>query len=301
MQSETVLSSSKFEGDTAMSNTEGFAKGLIVTDYPGTGNGIPLLSSFYFRFEKAGSSQPVDNHINSILVLPGGLSEDLSPNAENSSTQVENEKIQLMFRDKDPDSAKDRYFYKAAHAILPTGSVRRFQIRDVGCTGKCERILPPPPSSGPVGVFGSMFVLAGFHLYFTGSRDHHIDKVGVFEDNGKLTVEFNDKPGDGPDPVFGYLVDYAWVKRRLNDNIRIGEESGSTTGGARLNLPPGQKVIRGFHFDFKSEDHHSREIGVLTANENLEVFYSDFNGDDPFRWTVRWASITPPVIGPVIG
>lgn len=273
-------------------NSEGFGKGIIVSDYPGTENGVPLLSSFYFRFEKAGSSESVDNHINSILVLPGGRSEDLSPNADLSPTQVEDGKIQLMFRDKDASSAKDRYFYKTAHTFLPANA-RRFQFRDVGCTGKCEQILPPP-SSGPVGSLGSIFVLVGFHMFFTGGRDHHIDTVAVFEDNRKLTIEFNDK---NDDDVFGYLVDYAWVRPRPGQNVRLGEESGSTSGGARVSLPPGQKVIRGFRFDFKSKDHHSREIGVLAGNENLEVYYSDKNGDDTFRWNVRWASISDLVIG----
>ena len=282
-----------------MASTEGFGKGMVVTNYSNTGNNVPLLSTFYFRFEKAGSSTPVDNHINSILVLPGGRSEDLSPGADLSPSQVADGTIQLMYRDKDADDAKDRYFYKIAHNTVQNASIRRFQFRDVGCTGKCEQILPPPPSSGPGGVFGNpVFVLVGFHMFFTGGRDHHLDTVSVYENNGKLTVEFNDK---NDDDVFGYLVDYAWVNQRPGQNILLGEESGSTTGGARVNLPPGPKVIRGFRFDFKSKDHHSREIGVLTNNTRLEVFYSDKNADDTFQWNVRWASITPAVNDPIIG
>lgn len=281
-----------------MSNREGFAKGIVLTDYAGTKKGIPLLSSFYFRFEKPGSSTAVDNHLATILVLPGGKSKDLTPNADLNSAEVPDEKIQLMYRDKNADSAKDNYFYKVAHEVLANGGAQRFQLRDVGCNGKCERVLPPPPGSGPGNVFGSVFVLAGFHLFFTGDRDHHIDTLAVLEDNGKLTIEFSDRNGDD---VFGYLVDYAWIPRGPGQNIRTGEERGETTGGARVSLPPGQKVIRGFRFDFKSDDHHSREIGVLTGNENLEVFYSDRNGDDPFRWNVRWASISTPANNPVIG
>lgn len=281
-----------------MPKTEGFAKGIVIKGYPGTGEGIPLLSSFYFRFQKPGSSQRVDNHINSILVLPGGLSKDLTPTADLSPTQVPDEKIQLMYRDKDADDAKDNYFYKVAHHMLPKARGTRFQVRDVGCRGICERQLPPPPSSGPVDVFGSMFVLCGFHLFFTGGRDHHIDTVSVFEENGKLTVELADRDDDD---VFGYLVDYTWVSRRPGLDIRTGVERGSTTGGARVNLPAGPKLIRGFRFDFKSKDHHSREIGILTGNENLEVFYSDWNGDDTFQWNVRWASISPPVLDPSNG
>lgn len=285
-----------------MAQKEGFGKGFIVRDYPGTETGVPLLSSFYFRFEKENGSRPVDNHLHSIRVLPGGRSEDLSPNADLNPAQVDNGKIELTYMDRDGDDAKDRYFYKVAHKTLTTGA-RRFQFRDVGCTNKCEQILPPPPAGGPLDTFGSVFVLVGFHIFFTGGRDHHIDKIGVYEEHGKLIVEFNDKLRDSGifdddlDPVFGYVVDYAWVKRRPGLNIVLGEESGSTSGGARVSLPPGPKVIRGFRFDFRTDDHHSREIGVVTSNEKLEVYYSDQNADDPFRWKVRWASIGGQVIG----
>jgi hypothetical protein len=43
-----VKASFKHRGENLMANTEGFAKGIVVTDYTGTKKGIPLLSSFYF-------------------------------------------------------------------------------------------------------------------------------------------------------------------------------------------------------------------------------------------------------------
>lgn len=280
----------KFKSETSR---EGFGKGRIDPLYQGVDDGVPLLSTFYFRFEQVGSPGAVDNHINSIMVLPAGTAEDLSPNADIPAPVVESGKISLIYQDAHQEDAKDRYFYKASHLIQsfgrpthPLNSARRYQIRDVGCTGKCERVLPRPAGSGE-----GTFVLVGFQLFFTGGRDHHVDEIAVFEEDGELTVKLNDR--DDRD-VFGYVVDYALFAPTPTSIERItqmGEESGSAKGGARVTLPRGRKVIRGFHFNFKSGDHHLREIGVLLSNENLEVFYSDSNGDDLFDWGVRWAII----------
>lgn len=278
-----------------MITSEGLGKGIITKAYAGAGNGVPLLSSFYFKFDAEKvvfppntNLNPADNHLNEIRVLPGGVSQDLSPNADLSPSQVANGKIELSYSDKKPTGPKDRYFYKMAHHPLLVGNVRRFQFRDVGGTGKIEQLLPPPPSSGPGNVFESIFVLVGFKMFYTGGRDHEIDVIGVYEDNRKLTVEFNDK---NDDDVFGYLVDYAWVQRRPPLNIQLGEERGTNKIGARVNLPPGQKVIRGFRFDFRSGDHDLMDIGVITGNDRLEVFFSDNESDKSFNWMVRWANI----------
>lgn len=275
-----------------MPNTEGFAKGSTLVNYPGVDAGTPLLSSFYFRFERSGSSSPIDNHINQIMVLPGGQSVDLSPGADLSPAQVPAGKLDLMFADKSSGSANDRYFFKVAHQTVPNG--RRFQFRDLGCTGKCEQVLPKPP--GPIlpGV-QPVFVLCGFKIFFTGGRDHHLDGLSVFENNGKLTVEFNDK---NDDDVFAYLVDYALISP-VGLNIQLGEESGTSIGAARVPTTAGAKVIRGFRFDLRSSDHEVREIGVLPRNDDLEVYYTDAAGNDRFSWFVRWATISEPVIDPI--
>lgn len=274
-----------------MPNAQGFAKGFASVNYPGVDSGIPLLSSFYFRFEKNGSSSPIDNHINSIRVLPAGNSIDLSPNADLGPSDVAPGQVELTYADKDPSSADDRYFFKVAHSNLPSDHIRRFQFRDVGCTGKCEQVLPKPPGHTLPG-FEPIFVLCGFKVFFTGNRDHHLDGLSVFENNGKLTVEFNDR---NDDDVFGYLVDYALVNP-VGVNIHLGEESGTAKGGARV-LLPGNKVIRGFRFDLRTSDHHLREIGVITGNDRIEVYDSDVAADDTFDWFVRWATISPLVIG----
>jgi hypothetical protein len=145
---------------------------------------------------------------------------------------------------------------------------------------------------GPIGV-PRMFVLTGFQLFFTGARDHQMDEIAVYEEDGKLVVKFNDS---NDDDVFGYKVDFAMV-RLIGVNIQQGEESGRARGAVRIPVAQGRKVIRGFHFDYRSSDHHIREVGVLSRANDLELYYGDKNGDDAFNYRVKWATITPIVIG----
>lgn len=291
-----------------MPQQQGTTRGVVTVDYPGVDDGIPLLSSFYFAFERRKTlSQPpggrIDNHINSIRVLPAGNSVDLSPTADLGPSQVEPGKIDLTFVDKElkknPHPAfydQDWYQFKVAHTILPFANASRFQFRDVGCVGKCEQVLPKPPGINLPG-FEPVFVLCGFKVFFVPSgEDHHLDSLAIYEDNGKLTVEFNDK---NDDDTFGYLVDYALVSR-TGMNIALGEASGNAIGGGRIDIESGPKVIRGFRFDLRRKDHEVREIGVLTSNERIDVFYSDQEDEssDRFDWSVRWASISPMVVDP---
>jgi len=257
-------------GATSVSSAatvEGFAKGRVDRDYSDLPAGVPVMSSFYFRFHKSGGA--VDHHINAISVRP-------DPDGN----------IALMYQDKNRD---DQYFYKASHDSLPSSIVIRGSIADVGCTGKCERTLSPPGS-------GYLFVLTGFQVNFTGGRDHHVDEIAVFEDDGVLTVMLNDK---NDDDVFAYSVDYAWVSPTVF--LNSGASRGTNNGGVAVSLPTGRHVIRGFHFNYLSGDHHLREIGALTSGSGLEVYYGDKNGDDRFAWEVRWATLKPrgPGTGPV--
>jgi hypothetical protein len=91
---------------------EGFAKGAVERSYPAFGEGAPLLNTFYFRFDRDGQSQ-IDNHLNSMWVLPGGESTDLSPNADLEPSKVSDGKIELTLMDRDPTSASDRYFTRS--------------------------------------------------------------------------------------------------------------------------------------------------------------------------------------------
>jgi hypothetical protein len=273
-----------------MANAEGFGKGKVTVNYPGTERGTPLLSSFYFRFQAPGSSAAVDNHLNILRVMPPGNKTDLTPTADLPLDIAEVGKISLMYADKDADSGKDNYFYKVAHA---EHTVARFQMRDVGCTGRCEQVIQLPGVQHGFDL-PRIFVLVGFQLFFTGARDHHMDEIAVYEDGGKLVVRFNDK---NDDDVFGYFVDFAML-RPLGVNVQQGEESGRARGGVRIPVLQGPKVICGFHFDYRSSDHHIREVGVLSRANDIEVYYGDKNGDDAFNYRVKWASITPIVASP---
>jgi hypothetical protein len=270
-----------------MTQLEGFAKGSTEESYPGVDAGVPLLSSFYFRFEKPNDPGDVDNHINALAVYPAGAAQDLTPNAGLPPKTVTDGKVLLMYRDDDVSAAKDNYFYNVAHFVQPAPSLllnaRRFQVRDVGCRGECRRVLPRPPGDAD-----GIFALVGFQIFYTGNRDHEIDQIAVFEEGGVLTVRLNDK---NDDDVFGFFVDYALVRSPLAGALSVGELHGEAAGGARIELPHKQKFIRGFSFDYKKSDHHLREIGVLMRNAHLEVFFGDKNRDDRFNWSVRWAAL----------
>ena len=80
-------------------------------------------------------------------------------------------------------------------------------------------------------------MLIGFDLMFDlrekafggVKNDHHIDRIEVMEDNGYLTVSFNDK---NDDDGFDYTVDYAYVPRVWfaatgiagYDNVKVGTQ-----------------------------------------------------------------------------
>jgi hypothetical protein len=278
-------------------SAEGFAQGFEERAYgPIIRGSIPVLNSFYFGYGVGGP--PVDNHLNSVMVLPGGPSRDLTPGADLNPADVDAGRMQVMLRDEDPRDVEDEYFYRVSHALLQR-SATRFQMRDVGCVGTCNRKIPLPTS--PIGGAAhgpSVLALCGFKLFFTGSRDHEIDQLQVMlDDQNGLTVGFNDKRDND---VFAYVVDFARITGP-GINIAKGQSSGTARGGDRVTVPrPSQTdlVLRGFSFDFKSGDHHLRDIGVNRVGNRLEVFFGDVNGDDVFDWVVRWAHVGPQVFAP---
>jgi hypothetical protein len=287
-----------------MPSVEGFAKARTDPVYPGVDNGTPLLSKFYFGYDVAGPGPAVDNHLNTIMVMPAGRVEDLSPGAGIPGPVIAPGRIGLIYQDDNPDDAEDRYLYRAEHLTRSAIAPRRFRLRDVGCVGTCERPLPRPPGipRPPGSGLPDTFVLIGFQLFFTGNRDHHIDDLAVFERDNHLMVKLNDR---NDDDVFGYVVDYALVGG-AGLNIQLGEERGDNTLNGEVVSLPGQepKVIRGFEFNFHFDDNHIREVGVLASSDRLEVFFRDREIDigpggfsqDRFRWKVRWASISPMVV-----
>lgn len=283
----------------SQAKVEGFTKGrLKERDYPTVGNGAPLLNTFYFRYDANGQPGAIDNHLNSLLVLPGGESRDLTPHAENSPADVPDRKIQFMLRDADPSSARDEYFFKLGHSILDDSLVsQRVQLRDVGAV-EVRRDLPASLFQGPG---GKVLGLAGFKLFYTGERDHHVDEIEVTFINNDRTLRISLNDRDNND-VFGYLVDIIVFSRSPAVTISTGSSSGSATEGDRVHLPPAPSHaewrIRGFRFDYPSGDRHLREVGVVKRDNDLEVFYGDDSGDLEFNWRVNWMYVGPPVATP---
>jgi hypothetical protein len=233
-------------------NLQGEGKGPIYVNIPL--NGAPLLQSFYTRFKDT------DHHFGALEV---------------AAQTPQLNKATIFFADKDHD---DRYFYNVTFARYFGSIFRRTAPRDF-CKGTCTFQVQRPANPA-----GQVFVLTGFYVYYRGG-DHHIDRLSIVERNGSVTVAANDKNDDDP---FVVEVRYAYIPR--SSLAVVSSRRGSARGGQRVPIERGTPVIRGFTFDFRSEDHHIQEIGVMPlTNGQLEVYYSDKNKDDLFDWSVEYA------------
>jgi hypothetical protein len=234
-------------------DTQGEARGMVVRTHSHVG--VQLLRSFYFRFSSS------DRHIRDIRLSPD------TPSVN---------RMTIQYQDNSQD---DVYNYRIVHHDTSYAGIRTYRYGREICKGSCIRSIPRP--SGDY-----IFVLRGFYLYYHGT-DHEIDQVGIRENNGNLTVAFNDK---NDDDTFIWEVDYAYVPRALVQSM--GTRGGTARGAQRQFIPTGIAVIRGFDFNFRSGDHHIKEVGALLWGDGrLDVFYSDRNGDDEFDWSVRWAVV----------
>ena len=240
-------------------NLQGHAKGFITRPLGLTQNGAPLLQSFYFRFTSE------DHHFGALEAVPN------IPAINKAS---------LAFSDKNRD---DQYFYNLTFAPYFGEIFRRTDGREF-CKGSCTYPIQAPPDRA-----NYVFVLRGFYIYYHGG-DHHIDQIKIQENNnGQVTVALNDKNDDDR-----FLVDlhYAYIPR--SRFLVVDEWSGTSKGGHKMAIAGGTAVIRGFDFDFKSEDHHIKDIGVvLNGSGRLEVYYADKNQDDLFNWKVQYAILRP--------
>jgi hypothetical protein len=244
---------------TAVSeNLQGLAKGFITPQIGVSQNGAPLLQSFYFRFTSE------DHQFGAIEVVPNVPAIN---------------KASLGFTDKNRD---DQYFYNITFAPYFGEIFRRSEGREF-CKGSCTY-----PIQAPANPANYVFVIRGFYIYYYGG-DHHIDQIKIQERNGLVTVALNDKNDDDR-----FLVDlyYAYIPRsRFSE---ISARSGTAKGAQRAGIRRGTAVIRGFNFDFKSDDHHIKELGVvMNGNGQLEAYYGDKNQDDSFDWGVEYAILNP--------
>lgn len=243
-------------------DVRGCGKGLV--DEPHAPTGTPLLGRFAFEYDKK------DEHITQILIKPGS-----SPG-----------KMTLGFHDKNLDN---RYCYNVTHFQVRDPRIQQFS-RDLDiCSGPGKCTVPLRRPSGDF-----VFVLIGFQLSFQSGVDHHIDEIAVLENNGELTVAFNDQHDRA---LFLWSVQYAYVPRDLFREL--GESSGDhERNEATRMMPGGVAVLRGFRFNFEpyftnGNDHHIRKVALLPTQSSPQsdvfISYRDRNGDDGFDWEYRWA------------
>src|SRR5262245_1677352 len=192
-------------------STSGEAYGTITPVY--NGMGIPLLDSFYFRFTDD------DHHLRHLSARPqsGGT-------------------IQLALNDANLD---DEYFYHVSHRRWIGVGLVTGTFSDL-CTGSCTRTITPPGED-------YVFVIRGFRMYYSVD-DHQVDEIGVAENDGELTVYFNDI---NKDDLFQWFVDYAWVPAEYF--LSLGSVNGWVIDSAveHTAIPTGMAVIRSFKFNFK--------------------------------------------------
>jgi hypothetical protein len=250
---------------------EGFSPGGL-TFRPFPSDGVPLLDSFFFQYTQCQNHScfgQVDHNITQILIAPNFP----EPN-----------QLQLGFHDVNLD---DDYYFNVAHHILTDPRIERFDTGlDIGVGSETRGISTPSPVSDFV------FVLLGFQLAFRGV-DHFINEIGIIENDGEVTVHYADKNFDD---TFLFRLRYAYVPIDLFS--RWGELRGTRARSFdRRFIESGTSVIRGFHFDFKpyftdGEDHRIKQIGVLTADGEVQVAYADQNDDDGFDWVVRYGILS---------
>lgn len=256
--------------------------------YPVFGTRVPALHSFRLTYPA-----PNDHEIALLQVLAGGDSEDLSPTAENQPASVPDGRLQVALQDANPSG--EEFSYRVSHSALTFASARRFQIRDVGCVGKCVRQLPlpglPPPAIPP------LLALVGFKLFFTGARDHELDRIGVWFRGNELHVAMRDANGDD---TFGYLVDFVAIST-IGLNVATGIERGTAKGLQTIPFPTPPRshfLLRGWAFNFKKDEQEILDLGVIRGDNDFTVFYGDNGGGDSFDWRVEWAHVAPQVIEP---
>ena len=220
-----------------------------------------LLDHFYFR-DVSG-----DQHLYRVEALP---------------------LFQLMFIDFSDEDPQEQFEYRVAHSrVAPTGMIRG-SYRQEFCVGKCIQEITKPAGD-------YVFVLEGFSFAFVGGDDHHIDEIGVLENEGVLTAYYNDQ---NDDDEFEVSVEYWWVPRSmLSDITAVSASRVQDTGTARRTIAAGTKVIRGFHVDNLASggggDNHIKRFGLLTNSTTVDIYYGDQNPADSADWSYlfRYATL----------
>ena len=212
-------------------------------------SGQPLLQAFDFSFTDK------DHHLQRIKVIP----------------DTKRKKVRVEFRDDNGDDLFNwsASFFEINDPRIHLGTISREARSNGFRVHKLQK---------PAGNF--VFVLTGFSLSYTVG-DHHIDKIGVFEEAGDLHVVMNDKNNDD---AFFYTINYAYVP---GDLVELTDRvSGSAKGQDGAEIALGTPVLSGFLFNYSNKDHHIRRISVESRSGNIQVAYHDKNSDDKFSWIV---------------
>ena len=266
--------------------------------YAAFGFRAPALRGFRLTFPGGR-----DREIVLIQVLAGGEAQDLTPGAQNQPAAIPDGRVQVSLQDSDPSG--EEFGYNVSHSLMTIPGARRFQIRDVGCAGACRRVLPSTvtggglPGSGGVGP-RPLIALVGFKLFFTGNRQHEIDRIGVWFTGNELNLALQDE-SVGLTDTFGYLVDFIVIPRGPSLDITTGIERGTATGleTVPFQTPPrAHFVLTGWAFNFRPGDREILDIGVLRGTDSFTVFYGDSGGSEEFDWRVEWAHVEPMVVAP---
>lgn len=259
-------------------------------EYAIFGTRTPALHGF--RLTHVGT----DHQLVDIRVRPGGHSVDLSPAADLQLLPVPDGELDVGLQDADP--AEDEFGYWVSHSILNIRGAGRFQLRDVGCVDACKRVVPaqvfggghlPPPDR-------YLLAITGFRLFFTGNRNHRLNRIGVWFDGRELNVALQDQGGGD---TFGYMVDFVVIPR-LGLSVVTGVERGTQAQSFEthnlLTPPSSHFMLTGWVLDFEHGDNEVLDIGVLGGDKGFTVFYSDSGGGDLFDWRVEWAQVGPEVL-----
>jgi hypothetical protein len=264
--------------------------------YPAFADRAAALNGFRLTYLNS------DHEITLIQVLPGGESTDLSPFADLQPSKIPDGRLSVLLQDVDPSG--EEFGYYAAHSLLATPGARRYQIRDVGCVDDCVRRVPSSVFRDPfpgltVAAGGVLLALVGFRMFFTGNRNHNLDRVGVWFEDDNIHVAMRDAGGGD---TFAYLVDFIAIPTEFL-NVSTGVEQGSGAQAFSTHpLPSVERtdfVVTGWELNFQRGDHKILDIGVIRGADSLTVFYGDSGGGDPFDWRVQWAEVGPRVFAPL--
>jgi hypothetical protein len=266
-------------------------------DYATFGAKTPALHGFRLTHLKT------DHQLVDIAVRVGGNPVELTPNAdEPTPIPVLDGDLDVHFQDASPRG--DEFGYTVSHSTLSIGA-RRYQIRDVGCVNECKRTLPPALFGGRLGLpapsalGGYLLALTGFRMYFTGNRNHEVERIGIWFEGHDLHVALRDHSGND---TFAYLADFVVIPTA---GLTVKTGSGRGTGAQAfetfaLKTPPRSHfVIRGWELEYTQGDRELLDIGVLGSDQGFTVFLGDQGGDDLFDWRVDWAHIGTPVFAPI--